>query len=159
MADMIVKLYDLPDFTQLIKELEKENIYIKRAIGPEKCFLEEWCRKNFTEHAAGEVSSGMSREPVSVIVAVKDNKPIGYACYDATAKGFFGPTGVLKEYRGKGIGKALLYTTLKAMYDVGYGYAIIGSVGPKEFYINACGAIEIPDSTPGMYANMIRTVD
>lgn len=157
MPDMLVRLYDLPDFSDLLGGLKKKGIIVKRAMGPEKILLEEWCRSNFTEHAAGEVSVGMSRSPVSVFIAVKENKPIGYACYDATAKGFFGPTGVLKEYRGLGIGKALLFATLAAMYEDGYGYAIIGSVGPKEFYAKNCGAIEIPDSTPGIYANMIRS--
>ena len=90
-----------------------------------------------------------------VFVAVRNGKPIGYACFDATAKGFFGPTGVLEEYRGKGIGKALLVRTLQAMYEAGYAYAVIGSVGPKGFYIKNCGAVEILDSSPGIYANMI----
>jgi hypothetical protein len=33
----------------------------------------------------------------------------------------------------------------------GYGYAIIGGVGPAEFYHKAVGATEIPGSTPGMW--------
>lgn len=155
MPDMIARLYALPDSKKLIQELEGKGIYIKCAIGPEKRLLEEWCRINFTEHAASEVSVAMSRLPVGVFVAVRDNKPIGYACYDATAKGFFGPTGVLKEFRGMGIGKALLLTTLEAMYQNGYAYGIIGSVGPKEFYMKTCGAFEIPESTPGIYKNLL----
>lgn len=159
MGDMLVKLYNLPDSQKVIQSLKEENIIIKRAIGPEKHLLEQWCRSNFTEHASSEVSAGMSKSPPGVFIAVKDGKPIGYACYDATVKGFFGPTGVLKEYRGKGIGKALMLKTLWAMYEEGYAYAIIGSVGPKEFYEKNCGAVEIPDSSPGIYANMIRTAD
>lgn len=159
MSDMLAKLYDLPDSGKVLEELKSKGIIVKRAIGPEKIFLENWCKANFTVHAAGEVSVGMSRAPTSVFVAVKNNKPIGYACYDATARGFFGPTGVLKEYRGIGIGKALLYCTLKAMREDGYAYAIIGSVGPKEFYIKNCGAIEIPDSTPGIYEDLIRSIE
>lgn len=159
MVDMLVRLYDLPDFGDLPKRLKDEGIIIKRAIGPEKHLLEEWCKCNFTEHAASEISVGMSRSPFGVFIAVIENKPIGYACYDATAKGFFGPTGVLKEHRSKGIGKALLLTTLAAMYEDGYAYAIIGSVGPKDFYVKNCRAIEIPNSTPGIYANMIKNAE
>lgn len=155
MGDMLVKLYELNDCPELIQSLKNEGVVIKRAIGPEKRLLEEWCRTNFTEHASGEISVAMSRIPSGVVVAIRSGKPIGYACFDATAKGFFGPTGVLEEYRGKGIGKALLVRTLQAMYEEGYAYAIIGSVGPKSFYVKNCGAIEIPDSTPGIYANMI----
>lgn len=36
-----------------------------------------------------------------------------------------------------------------------YGYAIIGWVGPAEFYAKAVGAVEIPDSTPGVYRGML----
>jgi hypothetical protein len=38
----------------------------------------------------------------------------------------------------------------------GYGYAIIGDVGPAEFYRKTVGAVEIPDSTPGIYKGMVR---
>ena len=37
----------------------------------------------------------------------------------------------------------------------GYGYAIIGSVGQTEFYSRAVGAVEIPDSTPGIWDGML----
>jgi hypothetical protein len=37
------------------------------------------------------------------------------------------------------------------MKEMGYAYAIIGGVGPKEFYAKTVGAIEIPDSAPGIY--------
>jgi hypothetical protein len=33
----------------------------------------------------------------------------------------------------------------------GYGYAVIGFVGPADFYRKAVGAVEIPDSTPGIW--------
>ena len=54
-----------------------------------------------------------------------------------------------------GIGEALLRVSLTAMRDAGYGYAIIGGVGPAEFYRRTVGAIEIPDSNPGIYAEML----
>ncbi|MEO8397022.1 MAG: GNAT family N-acetyltransferase, partial [Chloroflexota bacterium] len=54
------------------------------------------------------------------------------------------------------IGKALLLACLHDMLAQGYGYAIIGWAGPVEFYVNAVGAIEIPDSRPGVYRGMLR---
>lgn len=59
---------------------------------------------------------------------------MGYACYDATAPDFFGPTRVLDSEQSHGVGTALLLRCLTAMREYGYGYAIIGSVGPVEFY-------------------------
>lgn len=38
----------------------------------------------------------------------------------------------------------------------GYGYAIIGSVGPAEFYEKCCGAVEIPESSPSILHDMLR---
>ena len=61
------------------------------------------------------------------------------------------PGGVLEAHRGKGLGTVLLLECLRSMKEMGYAYAIIGGVGPKEFYAKAAGAIEIPDSTPGIY--------
>ena len=39
---------------------------------------------------------------------------------------------------------------------MGYGYAIIGDVGPSAFYEKSVGATVIPDSEPGVYRGMLR---
>ena len=44
------------------------------------------------------------------------------------------------------------YATLR---DEGYGYAIIGSAGPVDFYNKCVGATVIEGSVPGIYANLI----
>ena len=95
--------------------------------------------------------------PKSIFIATKNEtkEMLGFACYDATAKGFFGPTGVLEAARGTGIGSALLMASLHAMRDEGYGYAIIGGVGPAEFYEKICGAVKIDGSSPGIYKGML----
>lgn len=82
---------------------------------------------------------------------------LGFACYDATVKGFFGPTGVEKTERGKGIGAALLMLCLYAMKEEGYGYGIIGSAGPVDFYKKICGATVIEGSSPGVYKGMLSS--
>jgi hypothetical protein len=38
----------------------------------------------------------------------------------------------------------------------GYGYAIIGSVGPVSFYEKCCGATIIPDSEPSIWYDMLK---
>lgn len=80
---------------------------------------------------------------------------LGFACYDATAKGFFGPTGVSKDARKQGIGKALLYACLNAMREEGYGYAIIGWAGPVAYYQKTCNATIIENSLPSVYRGML----
>ena len=82
-------------------------------------------------------------------------KILGYACYDATAPDFFGPTRVLDEGQGGGIGRALLLRSLAAMRAEGYAYAVIGGVGPQEVYKKCVGAMLIPDSVPGIYRDFL----
>jgi hypothetical protein len=101
------------------------------------------------------VDRALSSNPVSCYIAVKEERLIGFACYDATALGYFGPTGVEESQRGKGTGRALLLACLLDMRIKGYGYAVIGFVGPAEFYRKAVGAVEIPDSTPGIWKGML----
>ena len=47
-------------------------------------------------------------------IATEEGKIIGFACYDASAKGFFDPIGVLPETRKKNVGTALLLHTFEA---------------------------------------------
>jgi predicted N-acetyltransferase YhbS len=94
--------------------------------------------------------------PISCFIAVREQRILGFACHDATARNFFGPEAVAAEERGRGLGRALLLAALHAQRDQGYAYAIIGGVGPADFYAKCAGAIPIPGSTPGIYAGMLR---
>ena len=58
--------------------------------------------------------------------------------------------------RRQGIGRALLLACLHGMWEEGYGYGIIGSAGPVDFYKKTVGAIVIEDSSPGVYRGMLR---
>ncbi|SMF68249.1 GNAT family N-acetyltransferase [Paenibacillus barengoltzii] len=156
MSDMLVKLYDLPPFETAQQYEARTGITIRRAIGPEKHVVAKWVGEHFNEHWVSECEVALSRSPVSCIIAVENGKLLGFACYDATMKGFFGPTGVDEKERGRGIGKQLLLHTLDLMRIDGYGYAVIGGAGPKDFYAKATGAIVIEGSEPGIYKGMLR---
>jgi hypothetical protein len=54
-----------------------------------------------------------------------------------------------------GVGKALLVSALEQMRALGYGYAVIGGVGPQEFYAKCVGATVIENSSPGIYADIL----
>lgn len=153
---MLVKLYELPDLHGRIEALAAEGITIKRPIGPENYAVIDWINENFCRIWAGESENAFFRSPRSIFVATRGTEILGFACYDATAKGFFGPTGVAKDERGKGIGAALLLACLHAMRDEGYGYAIIGGVGPADFYAKICGATLIEPVSKGIYKDMLR---
>lgn len=156
MPDMLVKLYDLPDDRKEIKRLAKEGIIIRRAQPFELSIARRFVLANFSEIWADEVSIAFSRRPVTCFVATHQKKIVGFATCETTRRGFFGPTGVLESYRGKGIGTALLLACLRSMLEMGYAYAIIGGAGPAKYYEKACGATVIPGSVPGIYRDMLE---
>lgn len=156
MTDMLVKLYDLPPLEPALAVSRAAGAEIRRALAPEKQDVLEWVGRHFSKHWVSEVDVSFARLPISCYLAVAGGTLLGFGVYDATARGFFGPTGVDETRRGAGLGKSLLLACLHDMRNVGYGYAAIGGVGPAEFYAKACGAVAIPNSTPGVYGGMIR---
>jgi len=156
MADLLVKLYDLPSSAPGIEKLKAAGVEIKRAIGPEKHAVVEWAEKTFSRAWASECDSALSVQPATCFLAVKDRQIVGFACYDSTSKGFFGPIGVDEKLRTGGVGKALLIRTLEAMREAGYGYGIVGWAGPVDFFKKTVGAVVIEGSEPGVYKNMVK---
>ena len=156
MADLLVKLYDLPDSRTLCQPLARAGIEIKRAIPTEKHHLLSWVEAGFSKGWASECDAAFARSPCSCFVAVKDASIAGFACYDATCKGFFGPIGVDASMRKAGLGKALAIRTFEAMREAGYGYAIVGWAASTEFFKRIADAAVIPGSEPGVYRNMLR---
>ena len=152
---MLVKLYDLPDSRTAYDRLRQAGIIQRRALAPEKHKVTAWVRKTFSEAWASEVEVAFSRQPVSCFIAIQERKLIGFACHDATCPNFFGPTGVEPKAQKNGIGKALLFACLEDMKHQGFGYAIIGGVGPAEFYAKAVGAVAIAGSEPGIYRGLL----
>lgn len=156
MTDMLVKLYALPPLEPALQASAAAGVTIRRALAPEKQDILSWIGARFYNRWVSEVDVSFARLPISCFIAVKDGALLGFGVYDATARGFFGPTGVDETQRGAGVGKALLLACLHDMLNVGYGYAAIGGVGPAEFYTKVSGAQIIEDSTPGMYAGLLR---
>ncbi|MBR4426425.1 MAG: GNAT family N-acetyltransferase [Spirochaetales bacterium] len=158
MSDMLVKLLEIPsrrELESLEEKLLSDGITIRRAMVPDMQGTLDFVEGTTGRFACGECMVCFSRQPVSCFVAEKDKKVIGYACYEATMRNFFGPTEVLDAYRGKGVGAALLLECLHSMRDMGYAYAIIGGVGPAAFYTKVCGAKIIENSDPGVYKDFL----
>ena len=154
MPDMLVRLYELPEFIDPCKDLDKD-IKIKRAMSPDGARIKEFISVTFGDGWSNEFTKALYNTPSSCFVAVKGKEILGFACYDTTARGYFGPVGVTESTRGTGIGKALTLRCMIAMREIGYGYAIIGWVGPVEFYKKVCGATIIESASQGVYKNML----
>ena len=152
MSDLLVNLLKLPS----LEPSPDDAVNIRRAqpfeITPVRQFIEE----NFSVAWADEISVGLANNPVTVFIATREGRVIGFAGYECTRKAFFGPTGVDERERGRGIGRSLLIAALYGLRELGYVYGIIGAAGPVEFYQEAVGAIVIPDSDPGIYTDLLK---
>ena len=155
MTDMLVHLLKLPPVQPLIDELRKQNVIVRRANPWELSRVREFAGK-WAVTWADEVTVAFSRQPVAVFIATTGGEVVGFCAYDSTRRNYLGPMGVEENLRGKGIGKALLLASLLAMREMGYAYAIIGGVGPVEFYHKACGAVVIEGSDRGVYVDMLK---
>lgn len=154
--DLLVNLYS-EKFETLRRRADDVAATIRVALPPEMHIITGWVRTHFSEYWVSEVSAAMAHQPPGCLVATVDGQLVGFACYDATARGFFGPTGVADDRRGQGIGLALFARTLGAMKAQGYGYAVIGSAGPVQFYVNAVGALPIPaEANEDIYRGLLR---
>ncbi|MBB3962847.1 GNAT family N-acetyltransferase [Rhizobium metallidurans] len=153
--DMLVKLYELKRDPALDDRMTSQGVTIRRVLVPELPALTSWIEPRFGAGWAAEATAAAMRQPTTCFIAIKAGELLGFACHEATAKGFFGPTGVDQAARGKGIGHALLLETLLDMHAQGYPYGVIGGAGPMDFYRKGVGAIPIEGSDPGIYRGML----
>jgi GNAT superfamily N-acetyltransferase len=153
MPDLLVNLLRLP----ALEDTSTQGFIVRHAQPWDLTPVRRFVTDNFSAKWADELSVGFARQPVSVYIATIDRELAGFAAYECTRRGFFGPTGVIDSARGKGIGKALLLASLWSLREMGYVYAIIGAAGPVRFYQKTVGAIIISDSEPGIYADALKT--
>lgn len=161
MPDMLVKLYPLPTVPGLEEKLHSQGIRIKKALAPDMSKVIAFTEENGYPGWADEIRVCFSNQPVSCYIAVRDKQIIGFGCYEATARGFFGPTLVAESARRQGVGAALLLSCLSSLRELGYAYAFIGWPDPKaiHFYQQTTGGMMIPDEGHGVYSRMIHLED
>jgi GNAT superfamily N-acetyltransferase len=85
-----------------------------------------------------------------------DGNIAGFAAHDANNRGlgFFGPTGVARAHRGRGLGAALLRASLADLRRLGYERAVIPWTDALDFYRKACGA-----TVAARFVTLTREVD
>ncbi|MBI4615148.1 MAG: GNAT family N-acetyltransferase [Planctomycetes bacterium] len=161
MTDYILHLYDLPSAESIVVSTRRIGVEIRRAMGPEKRAVCGWVEREFEVLSwVSECEISFARVPVSCFIAIAGGAVIGFHCYEATCRGFTGPGGIAREFRGRGIYLALLAETMKAMQVEGYAYAIVGS--PNEATVRAfrklygSALVEVPGSDPGWLRGMVR---
>lgn len=153
MADWLVKLYELPPRSADATDVPGT---IRRGFVAERRLICDWVASQFGNGWASECEAAFGKSPVTCYLAHDGFEVVGFACYDATARGMFGPMGVRPHDRKRGYGRLLLLACLRDMAAHGYAYAVIGGAGSTAFYQQAAGATEIAGSTPGFYRGMLR---
>jgi predicted N-acetyltransferase YhbS len=150
MPDMLARLYAIPDAGPYEARVAEAGYDVRRAEPWDRKAMGEFA-KQFGEHWPVEADRAYNHTPITAYVAVKGAEIVGFAVYECTRRGYFGPMGVLESLRGSGVGALLLIRCLESMREMGYGYAVIGGVGPVEFYEKVCSATVIPGSEIGVY--------
>ena len=133
--DLLVPLYNLNGVSERIDRVGKHGVTVRLAMAYERDVILDWVRQSFDTDGscwAGECEVALSRVPASCHIATRDGELLGFACFDATAKGMFGPTGTDEKARGLGVGAHV-----------------------KGFYQKVVAAVEIADSEPGIYRDRI----
>ncbi len=151
MSDMLVNVYALPAAPVLA-----EGVTVKRVLPPDFGRVLAFVKTHFEDGWVHECEAALHQSPPACFVAVREHTVLGFACYDATARGMFGPVGVAAAARGQGIGAALTYRCMEAMREAGYAYAVIGWCDGKEpFYARTVGALPIECTGDTVYSRMI----
>ena len=156
MPDMLVRLYDLCDASAIYQRVREAGVAVRRVEPWDRPRYRQFVERTFGELWAAEADLAYRHSPITAYVAERDGRIVGFAAYECTRRGFFGPTGVKEGERDRGIGAALLFRCLESMREMGYAYAIIGAVGPAEYYQKLCGAFVIPGSETGVYESLYR---
>ncbi|MDP9194260.1 MAG: GNAT family N-acetyltransferase [Acidobacteriota bacterium] len=89
-----------------------------------------------------EAAKAFERDVPPAFIAEEGGEIVGFAVHDVNNRGlgFFGPTGVAKSMRGKGVGCRLLLASLADLRRLGYARAVIPWTDALEFYRKCCGA-------------------
>jgi GNAT superfamily N-acetyltransferase len=83
-----------------------------------------------------EASKAFEADLPNAVISEEQGVITGFAVHDVNNRGlgFFGPTGVSKELRGRGYGGALLLASLADMRRLGFPRAVIPWTDALEFY-------------------------
>jgi len=147
LPDLLVPLYGLPEISSVT------GVLIVRPLPHRSGRVLDEVMEHFSDQWACECRPGIYAVPPTILVALDEvsDEFLGFCCWDCTAKGFLGPVGTVSAARGRGVGRALVVTCLHRMREDGYGYAVVGSAGPVEFFRSICDARIIEGSIPGLY--------
>jgi GNAT superfamily N-acetyltransferase len=92
----------------------------------------------------------------NLFYAEVDGETAGFAAHDGNNRGlgFFGPTGVARRHRGRGLGARLLQASLADLRRLGHDRVVIPWTDAIVFYEKACGA-----TVADRFVTLARVID
>ncbi|MDZ7363082.1 MAG: GNAT family N-acetyltransferase [candidate division KSB1 bacterium] len=127
--------------TTIEEHLRAKGIEIRRAIMGDREDLMRLLERHWPAWIP-EVDRTLLNYPISLHVAVQQNRLIGFSAYDGNNfnTGWFGPMGTDPALQGRGVGGVLLLRCLQDIKNQGHRFAVIPWVGPYRFYSHYAGA-------------------
>ncbi|HVT06582.1 MAG TPA: GNAT family N-acetyltransferase, partial [Polyangia bacterium] len=90
MADLLVRLYELPPLAPALDALAAGGVTVRRAAASERTPVVDWMRALGSPGWADECTLAFARQPIACFVAVEDAggqaRLGGVACYDAACR-------------------------------------------------------------------------
>lgn len=153
-----LRAWDAPEAAAIFGR-DGQGYALRRARPGDRPAVEAYMRQHWTEGWTGEALLALDHDPPTLFLAhalsPQGETLVGFAACEANqCLGSFGPTGVLEDCRGAGLGRRLLEACLADLKSAGRPVCEIGWVGPVPFYFRSCGA-----SLGPIYWELQRTLD
>lgn len=115
----------------------------RRATPEEQDRVLTFIEKEFGKIWRFEAAKAFDENPPRVFITEEQGEVTGFAVHDVNNRGlgFFGPTGVAKAMRGRGLGCELLHASLADLHELGYAKSVIPWTDALEFYRKCSGAL------------------
>lgn len=120
--------------------LRGQGIVVRRLEPSDRPSFDRYLAANWGESWHQEGLSALDTSPATGFVALRGGEIAGFAVYDVSRPGWFGPIGVDATLRGQGVGTILLYRCLQDWQAAGRRSAEICWIGPMHFYSIAADA-------------------
>jgi mycothiol synthase len=128
------------DISEAVTRLAGRGIVVRRATDADIPATAAFNLQTFSRGWQIEVDETRRFGIPPLNIALYQDQIVGFAAYDVTGYGRFGPTGTRPDMRQQGIGGVLLKMCMQQMIDRGDSIAEIAWAGPVAFYTREVGA-------------------
>jgi GNAT superfamily N-acetyltransferase len=126
-----------------LEDLQPPAASVRRPVHEESDRVLAFIEREFGRIWRFEASKAFEVDLPNAVISEENGEITGFAVHDVNNRGlgFFGPTGVARAMRGRGIGGALLLASLSDLRRLGYSRAVIPWTDALDFYRKTSGAV------------------